>query len=174
MFRNLVRFFVAHTDDKSVMEMLQYEQNMFGDIVMMPHKDDYRSIGRKTLGMCKYAAKIKAKYLLKCDDDTFVRMHELEKRVSGYQNKLFLLGSISHGASPHRDPKSKWYMSPSDFSGNTYPPFPHGPGYVIPLRVCEHIAAEDAKGDVYKYILYFIIFLVKGFSFRRCQYGNMD
>ena len=126
-----------------VMKLLAEEQQQFGDIVAMPHLDSYDSIGFKTLGMCQYASKINVKYLMKCDDDTFVRIPELEKRLSGFDGKLFYMGSISYNSEPHRNTNSKWYISYEQYSNSVYPPFAHGPGYVLPKALCVHIAKED-------------------------------
>ena len=46
------------------------------DVVVVPHTDTYRGIARKTMALMIYGAlNTSARYLLKCDDDSFVSAH---------------------------------------------------------------------------------------------------
>ena len=78
-----------------VCEQARDENQLYQDIVFLPHNDSYTSIGLKTLAMCKYAANISVSYLMKCDDDSFVRiplvLAELDKRTGN-----IYMGSISY------------------------------------------------------------------------------
>jgi hypothetical protein len=63
----IVRFFVAQVPDQAAMAQAYSENQLYQDMVFLPHNDSYTSIGLKTLAMCKYAAKINVQYLMKCD-----------------------------------------------------------------------------------------------------------
>ncbi|KAM0850923.1 hypothetical protein ACQ4PT_052759 [Festuca glaucescens] len=83
---------------------------------------------------------ISAKYLMKTDDDAFVRVHEIQSSVKklNVSNGL-LYGRIESDSSPHRNRDSKWYISPEEWPEEKYPPWAHGPGYVVSEDVARTI-----------------------------------
>ena len=60
---------------------------------------------------------VSAKYLMKTDDDSFVRVHEIYSSVKqlNVSNGL-LYGRINSDSGPHRNNESKWYISPEVMS----------------------------------------------------------
>lgn len=52
-----------------------------------------------------------AKYIMKTDDDAFVRIDELLSSLKGKAASGLLYGLISFQSSPHRDQDSKWFVS---------------------------------------------------------------
>ncbi|KAM0850922.1 hypothetical protein ACQ4PT_052759 [Festuca glaucescens] len=102
---------------------------------------------------------ISAKYLMKTDDDAFVRVHEIQSSVKklNVSNGL-LYGRIESDSSPHRNRDSKWYISPEEWPEEKYPPWAHGPGYVVSEDVARtintwsyRICAEDNGKCKYHY-----------------------
>lgn len=87
---------------------------------------------------------------MKCDDDTFVRvplvLQLLNEAVS--PGSSVYMGSFSYQSTPHRDRKNKWYISYEDWSKPEFPPFAHGPGYVVSRDLMQFFADEDASGQV--------------------------
>lgn len=53
-----------------------------------------------------------AKYIMKTDDDAFVRIDEVLANLKRNASKALLYGQISFESSPHRDEDSKWFISP--------------------------------------------------------------
>lgn len=56
---------------------------------------------------------ISAKYVMKTDDDAFVRVDEILislNRMNASHGLLY--GLINSDSQPHRNPDSKWYISP--------------------------------------------------------------
>lgn len=56
---------------------------------------------------------VSAKFVMKTDDDAFVRVDEVLdslKRINA--NHGLLYGLINSESQPHRDPNSKWFISP--------------------------------------------------------------
>lgn len=51
-----------------------------------------------------------AKYIMKTDDDAFVRIDEVISSLKVKANKGLLYGLISFESSPDRDKDSKWYI----------------------------------------------------------------
>lgn len=53
-----------------------------------------------------------AKYLMKTDDDAFVRVDEIHSTVKQLNvSRGLLYGRINSDSGPHRNPESKWYIS---------------------------------------------------------------
>ncbi|KAH9773919.1 Beta-1,3-galactosyltransferase GALT1 [Citrus sinensis] len=75
---------------------------------------------------------VSAKFVMKTDDDAFVRVDEVLtslKRINVHSGLLY--GLINSESRPHRNPESKWYISLEEWPEETYPPWAHGPGYVV-------------------------------------------
>ncbi|XP_037445058.1 beta-1,3-galactosyltransferase GALT1-like [Triticum dicoccoides] len=83
---------------------------------------------------------VSAKYLMKTDDDAFVRVHEIYSSVKqlNVSNGL-LYGRINSDSGPHRNSESKWYISPEEWPEERYPPWAHGPGYVVSEDIAKTI-----------------------------------
>ena len=52
-----------------------------------------------------------AKYIMKTDDDAFVRIDQVLTSLKEKPSNGLLYGRISFDSSPHRDTDSKWYIS---------------------------------------------------------------
>ncbi|KAE8661014.1 putative beta-1,3-galactosyltransferase 19 [Hibiscus syriacus] len=69
----VARFFVALSGRKEVNIELKKEAEYFGDIVIVPYLDNYDLVVLKTVAISEYGIRtMAAKYIMKCDDDTFV------------------------------------------------------------------------------------------------------
>ncbi|XP_051209350.1 beta-1,3-galactosyltransferase GALT1 [Lolium perenne] len=136
-----VRFFVGLHTNLMVNVELWNEARTYGDIQVLPFVDYYSLITWKTLAICIYGTDtVSAKYLMKTDDDAFVRVHEIQSSVKklNVSNGL-LYGRIESDSSPHRNRDSKWYISPEEWPEEKYPPWAHGPGYVVSEDVARTI-----------------------------------
>lgn len=55
---------------------------------------------------------LKTKYVMKTDDDTFVRVDAvLSSIVESRHNYSLLLGNVAFNATPERDPTNKWFIN---------------------------------------------------------------
>ncbi|KAK8952603.1 Beta-1,3-galactosyltransferase 15 [Platanthera zijinensis] len=128
-----VRFFVGLHKNQLVNEELWKEGRTYGDIQLMPFVDYYNLITWKTVAICIYGSKIaSAKYVMKTDDDSFVRIDEMLSSLNNTNvTRGLLYGLISKDDKPNRNPGTKWFISPEEWPGQTYPPWAHGPGYVV-------------------------------------------
>lgn len=52
-----------------------------------------------------------AKYIMKTDDDAFVRIDEVLSNLKEKPSNGLLFGLMSYDSSPQRDKDSKWYIS---------------------------------------------------------------
>ncbi|PWA50628.1 Concanavalin A-like lectin/glucanase superfamily [Artemisia annua] len=145
-----VRFFVGLHKNRVVNEELWNEAKTYGDIQLMPFVDYYSLISWKTIAICVFGTEvISAKYLMKTDDDAFVRVDEVLaslNRVNASHGLLY--GLINSDSQPHRNPDSKWYISPEEWPEQRYPPWAHGPGYVVSNDIAKAINNKHKKGQL--------------------------
>ncbi|XP_010257549.1 PREDICTED: beta-1,3-galactosyltransferase GALT1-like [Nelumbo nucifera] len=145
-----VRFFVGLHKNQMVNEELWNEARTYGDIQLMPFVDYYNLITWKTIAICIFGTEVvSAKYVMKTDDDAFVRVDE----VLASLNKInvtsgLLYGLINSDSQPHRNTDSKWYISPEEWPEETYPPWAHGPGYVVSHDIAKSISKRYKDGSL--------------------------
>lgn len=136
-----VRFFVGLHKNQIVNEELWNEAKTYGDVQLVPFVDYYNLITWKTLAICIFGTEVaSAKYVMKTDDDAFVRVDEVLaslKRTKVSHGLLY--GLINSDSRPHRNTDSKWYISPEEWPGETYPPWAHGPGYVVSRDIAKAV-----------------------------------
>ncbi|VAH01580.1 unnamed protein product [Triticum turgidum subsp. durum] len=135
-----VRFFTGLHKNEQVNMELWREAQLYGDIQFMPFVDYYTLITLKTVAICMFGTKIMpAKYIMKTDDDAFVRIDEVISSLKKANPHGLLYGLMSFQSSPHRDKDSKWFISPKEWPLETYPPWAHGPGYIISRDVAKFV-----------------------------------
>ncbi|XP_023547355.1 beta-1,3-galactosyltransferase GALT1-like [Cucurbita pepo subsp. pepo] len=145
-----VRFFVGLHKNQIVNEEVWDEARTYGDIQMMPFVDYYSLITWKTLGICIFGAEIaSAKYIMKTDDDAFVRVDEVLASLNRINAQSGLLyGLINSDSQPHRDPDSKWYIGTEEWPEENYPTWAHGPGYVVSSDIAKTISKKYKEGSL--------------------------
>ncbi|KAI3762615.1 hypothetical protein L1987_53052 [Smallanthus sonchifolius] len=115
----VARFLVALHARKEVNAELKKEAYFFGYIVIVPYMDNYDLVFLKTIAICEYGVRTaSAKYIMKCDDDTFIRVDV----VLSEANKEW----------PEED----------------CPPYANGPGYILSSDIAEFIASEFEKHNL--------------------------
>ncbi|CAN8260271.1 unnamed protein product [Cochlearia groenlandica] len=171
----VVRFLIGlHTNEKVNLEMWR-EAKAYGDIQFMPFVDYYGLLSLKTVALCILGTKvIPAKYIMKTDDDAFVRIDEPLSSLLEKPSTALLYGLISFDSSPDREQGSKWYIckevdshysshtSLSDiflenhttfsfakeWSFDSYPPWAHGPGYIISQDIAKFVVKGHRQRDL--------------------------
>ncbi|XP_010934169.1 hydroxyproline O-galactosyltransferase GALT6 isoform X1 [Elaeis guineensis] len=141
----VARFFVALNGRREVNMQLKKEAEFFGDIVIVPFMDSYDLVVLKTIAICEYGVRaLSAKYIMKCDDDTFVRvnavMNEVKKVPSG---RSLYVGNINYYHKPLRE--GKWAVTYEEWPEEDYPPYANGPGYVVSSDIASFIVSEFEK-----------------------------
>ncbi|KAK6920795.1 Galectin, carbohydrate recognition domain [Dillenia turbinata] len=131
---------------------LKKEADFFGDIVIVPYMDNYDLVVLKTVAICEYGVRVvSAKYIMKCDDDTFVRVdasiNEAKKAAHG---KSLYIGNINYHHKPLR--YGKWAVTYEEWPEEDYPPYANGPGYILSSDIAEFIVSEfeDHKLRLFK------------------------
>lgn len=144
-----VRFFIGLHKNSQVNLELWKEALVYGDIQLMPFVDYYSLISLKTIAICIMGTKIlPAKYIMKTDDDAFVRIDQVLTSLKEKPSNGLLYGRISLDSSPHRDRDSKWYISNEEWPHDAYPPWAHGPGYIISRDIAKFIVRGHQERDL--------------------------
>ncbi|CAN8291662.1 unnamed protein product [Cochlearia groenlandica] len=138
----VARFFVALHARKEVNVDLKKEAEYFGDIVIVPYMDHYDLVVLKTVAICEYGVStVGAKYIMKCDDDTFVRVdaviEEAEKVKRGHS---LYIGNINFNHKPLRT--GKWAVTYEEWPEEYYPPYANGPGYILSYDIAKFIVDD--------------------------------
>ncbi|KAF8390182.1 hypothetical protein HHK36_024704 [Tetracentron sinense] len=141
-----VRFFVGLHKNQIVNEELWNEARTYGDTQLMPFVDYYSLITWKTIAICIFGV-VSAKHVMKTDDDAFVRVDEVLASLNRINvTRGLLYGRINSDSRPHRNPDSKWYISSEEWPEETYPPWAHGPGYVVSRDIAKAVYKRHKKG----------------------------
>ncbi|BBN18563.1 hypothetical protein Mp_8g03490 [Marchantia polymorpha subsp. ruderalis] len=93
---------------------------------------------------------VNADYVMKTDDDSFVRIDAVLAAIDGRRarSKSLLLGEVEKTNGPERDINSKWYISEAEFPDPKYPPWAHGPGYVISSDIAKFVSTTSGKKEL--------------------------
>ncbi|KAL9227399.1 hypothetical protein vseg_003090 [Gypsophila vaccaria] len=141
----VARFFVALHSRKEVNVELKKEAEYFGDIVVVPYMDNYDLVVVKTVAICEYGVRtVAAKHVMKCDDDTFVRVDVILKEANNVpESKSLYAGNINYYHKPLRH--GKWAVTYEEWPEEDYPPYANGPGYILSSDIAHFIVAEFEK-----------------------------
>lgn len=144
-----VRFFTGLHKNSQVNFQLWRESQAYGDMQLMPFVDYYSLISLKTIAICTMGTKIlPAKYIMKTDDDAFVRIDEVLSSLKQKVSDGLLYGLISFESKPQRDRDNKWFISAEEWPHESYPPWAHGPGYIISRDIAKFIVQAHQKRDL--------------------------
>ncbi|OVA09106.1 Galectin [Macleaya cordata] len=141
----VARFFVALNGRKEVNVELKKEADFFGDIVIVPFMDSYDLVVLKTVAICEYGVRtVSAKYIMKCDDDTFVRVDAvIEEAKKVPEDRSLYVGNINYYHKPLR--YGKWAVTYEEWPEEDYPPYANGPGYIVSSDIAEFVVSEFEK-----------------------------
>ncbi|XP_075503411.1 hydroxyproline O-galactosyltransferase GALT6-like [Primulina tabacum] len=141
----VARFFVALHARKEVNVEVNKEANFFGDIVIVPYMDNYDLVVLKTVAICEYGVRaLSANYIMKGDDDTFVRVDAIIKEAKKVPNTRSLyVGNINYHNKPLRS--GKWAVTYEEWPEEEYPPYANGPGYIISSDIANLILSDFEK-----------------------------
>ncbi|KAJ0095120.1 hypothetical protein Patl1_16295 [Pistacia atlantica] len=141
----VARFFVALHGRKEVNLDLKKEAEYFGDIVIVPYMDAYDLVVVKTVAICEYGVRtVAAKYIMKCDDDTFVRVDAVIKEAKKVnRDKSLYIGNINYYHKPLR--YGKWAVTYEEWPEEDYPPYANGPGYIVSSDIGQFIVNDFEK-----------------------------
>eukprot|EP00850_Spirogloea_muscicola_P014635 SM000106S13983 [mRNA] locus=s106:431518:439210:+ [translate_table: standard] len=148
--RVAVRFFVALHASARVNLEVRKEMELFGDVELLPHLDTYHLITKKTVAICTFAVyNTSAKYVMKMDDDSIIRVTEILLRVKNiHQGGSLLYGHLEAKFKPIRN-KDKWWVSREEWPKDKYKfTWAHGPGYIFSRDIATYVCDRAHSGKL--------------------------
>ncbi|KAJ1414197.1 Glycosyl transferase, family 31 [Sesbania bispinosa] len=141
----VVRFFVALNPRKEVNAVLRKEAAYFGDIVILPFMDRYELVVLKTMAICEFGIQnVTAAYVMKCDDDTFIRVDTVLKEIEAIpREKSLYMGNLNLLHRPLRN--GKWAVTYEEWPEAVYPPYANGPAYIISRDIVTFILSQNKE-----------------------------
>ncbi|XP_069611570.1 UDP-GlcNAc:betaGal beta-1,3-N-acetylglucosaminyltransferase 8 [Ranitomeya imitator] len=147
--------------------LLEYENNLSHDLLQWDFEDTFFNLTLKDQLFLGWARTYctKAKYILKGDDDVFVRTASIMRVLSSlsrYRHHSLYMGHVVKSAKPYRDPQSKYYIPTSYYMG-MYPPYAGGGGYVFSgsltpwLYLASHFVFPFPIDDVYTGMCFMVL-----------------
>jgi len=139
-----VYFIVGRATTREQEMSLKTEIHGYEDVQMVDAPDDYSSLTEKTMGIFHFGYKNFSKYdfLVKVDDDTFVRLDRLVNLLSSIKALRAYIGHF-HINAPR-------YLEGYKNNEIYYPeyveyllPFAGGSGYVLSMDLVEYIVKQD-------------------------------
>ncbi|KAL3655345.1 hypothetical protein CASFOL_001131 [Castilleja foliolosa] len=150
--RVVARFVVALHRKKEVNVRVKKEAEFFGDIVIVPYLDHYDLVVLKTVAICEFGGwsqvrNVSAKYVMKGDDDTFVRVDAIIDEVKKVEeNKSLYIGNMNfHPKALH---SGKWAVTNEEWPEEVYPIYANGPGYIISSDIANSIVSDFDKNKL--------------------------
>jgi hypothetical protein len=99
------------------------------DLIITNITDDYYTIPAKSAAILAYAREVKARWVFKTDDDSFVNIPKLLSTFDQVMETQNYVGRIHINEKPWRNPASQFYVSETDFPPKVFPSFAGGVGY---------------------------------------------
>ena len=123
---------------------LRHEQELYGDLCEIPMEDDYKLLPEKVVQAYAWALQYfpNLQWLVKADDDTFVRVNKLEDYLEKYNsNSPILIGKIVPRSMVARE--GKW-AEHSRYKQMYYPYWPQGSsGHIVSQRIAKYIVQNS-------------------------------
>lgn len=127
------KFFLGTTDDATLRQVALNESNLYHDIIFSDDfVDTYYNLTRKTITMMRWAStNYEFQYMLKTDDDSFVRIDKLLEKLSQKPKEKYYSGYNIGPYKPDRNPNSQYYIPRDLYPPERGPNLISGSGYVL-------------------------------------------
>ncbi|XP_020775819.2 N-acetyllactosaminide beta-1,3-N-acetylglucosaminyltransferase 2a [Boleophthalmus pectinirostris] len=133
--------------------LLQYEVEMYGDILQWDYRDTFLNLTLKDLLFLDWFRSFcpSAQFVLKGDDDVFVNTPLIIEFLDLLHPKRIpdlFIGDVITNAGPHRNKNLKYFVPESYFVGS-YPPYAGGGGFLYSGQVALQLHEAAKKVVVY-------------------------
>ena len=91
-----------------------------------------------------------APFILKIDDDIYLRPVQFFQQLASYQRSMLYLGAFDYSGEVVRDPESAHFLADANFESDVFPPYARGAGVVISLDLVRKFVAEDRRKKLYR------------------------
>ncbi|GIX76189.1 beta-1,3-galactosyltransferase 5 [Caerostris darwini] len=130
-------------------DAIERENEVHEDIIQGNFVDSYRNLTYKHVMGLSWASTFcnKTKYLMKMDDDIFIDIHQFVDYIANQMMTINLRNNIAcyfqTGMPVVRDPVSKWFVSKTEYSPDTFDNYCSGWAYLtttyVAKRLCEAV-----------------------------------
>ncbi|CAD7972261.1 unnamed protein product [Amoebophrya sp. A120] len=144
------KFFVnrvgsEQSDEEDPDWLLRGEAELFRDVVFVDAPPEY-PIGNQGMQMWHWVANhTDAGYILKIDDDIYLRPVQFFQHLNQLQRAQLYLGAFDYSGEVIRDPDSAHFLADEKFVSDVFPPYARGAGVVITLDLVRKFVEEDRK-----------------------------
>lgn len=160
-------FLLGTVPELDLSPLLEHENSHSHDLLQWDFADTFFNLTVKDQLFLGWARTFcaKATYILKGDDDVFVRTPNIVRVLSllgSHRHHSLYMGHVVKLAKPYRDPHSKYYI-PASFYMGMYPPYAGGGGYVFSgsltpwLYLVSHIVLPFPIDDVYTGMCFMVL-----------------
>lgn len=131
------------------MKIIDVEVEDASDMIIVDVIDVYRNLASKLHAAYYWVLEhTDAQYILKTDDDTFVRVGLLHKWLQSRSTLPYEMIAADFEKNSKVNRQGKW--AELSFSENVYPLFPSGSGHVVNRAVLEYMHAHDTTWKSYQ------------------------
>ncbi|KAA0199143.1 hypothetical protein HAZT_HAZT000069 [Hyalella azteca] len=149
--RDCLHYFAVGIDGLSedMNVTIQSEQRRFSDMLFLPNlKDSYSTLSQKLLSSAVHIHEnVRYRFLLKCDDDSYVQLDRLVYELRSIPYKLRVYWGFFDGrATPFKEgpwKEDKWVLC------DRYLPYALGGGYILSHDLVEFIASNSKWFQLY-------------------------
>ena len=145
--QNIQTLFVVGNANNVPEKDIEEESQNYHDLVQLPHHESYEALTLKSVLTLKWASMhcANAKYLLKTDDDTYNRLDYFVDFLLDHSLPRHLVAGFCFTVHPKQNPKSKWYLPPSQYPNAYLPMYCSGAGYVLSMSAIQKILTVVSK-----------------------------
>ncbi|KII64988.1 Beta-1,3-galactosyltransferase 1 [Thelohanellus kitauei] len=140
-------FSIGYTSDVRLNQQVDWEAYTKGDVIRVPLIESYRETAHKIILTLFLLNKMKGsfQYILKIDDDIFVRINKLLPYIRKLTESQVFIGHVAKNKGRVRDPKHKWYVSDLDYPDKVYKPYVLGFSELFRRNIIDRLAAQHSK-----------------------------
>ena len=119
---------------------IEGEASTHKDILRVNLMESYRGLVSKILLTFEWITRldIKPSFIVKADDDVYVKMPDLAKWLHKIQPSAKIYAGFVHSGGKtrvHRSPENRWYVSSEQYNKSHFPPYCAGPFYMFSRNV---------------------------------------
>ena len=134
-------FFMGQTEERNLAYFKELKE--YSDMLIFDYYDNYKNITLKLLATFEWVSKfIKAKYILKTDDDVYVNIEKLLLKLRSVKSEHFYGGIVWNG---YVQRNGRHAVSRTDYALEKYPPFCKGALFIFSFALTADLLKVTKK-----------------------------
>lgn len=151
-----VMFSIGVSSNNSINQKLSLESSIYNDIIQSNFSDTYRNLTIKAVMTLKWISinEPNTKYILKVDDDVFVKTYALIRHLKLRLNeertdKNTIMCYLHKKMKVIRDKKSKWYVTEDEYPTEYFTKYCSGSAYILTGDLAGKIVKTSESEDFF-------------------------